>query len=343
MNKILVTGGAGYIGSHVVRQLGEAGYDLVVYDNCSTGFAASVLHGELVIGDLADVDRLYKLFSQHRFTAVLHFAASLVAPESVLYPLEYYANNTRNTLNLLRCCDVFNVKHLVFSSTAAVYGEPIHNPITETTLPQPINPYGRSKLVCEWLIQDQARISSLNYVILRYFNVAGADPQARIGQMTPNATHLVRAACDAALNRKPGVQIFGTDFPTPDGTGIRDYIHVEDLASAHLAALQYLEAGNESQVFNCGYGHGYSVRQVIDRVKAISGVDFPVIETERRVGDPACVTACADKITQILNWHPKYNTLDTIVRTALDWEIRRDRAAQASLGARLSASVGIMS
>ncbi|MGV0027887.1 UDP-glucose 4-epimerase GalE [Phormidesmis priestleyi] len=323
-HKILVTGGAGYIGSHVVRQLGEAGYEVVVYDNCSTGSASAVLFGELIIGDLADLDRLYKVFATHQFSAVLHFAASLIAPESVINPLDYYANNTRNTLNLLRCCDAFGVDKIIFSSTAAVYGEPAHNPVTEETPTLPINPYGRSKLMSEWLIQDTSRASNLRYVILRYFNVAGADPTGQIGQLNLEATHLIRAACDAALSRKPGVRIFGTDFPTPDGTGIRDYIHVEDLASAHLAALHYLEASHESQILNCGYGQGYSVKQVIDRVKAISGVDFSVIETDRRPGDPACVTACVDRIRQVLNWQPHYNNLDTIVRTALHWEIRRD-------------------
>ncbi len=321
--KVLVTGGAGYIGSHVVRQLGEAGYEIIVYDNCSTGVATAVLAGELVLGDLADLDRLYKLFAQNRFDAVLHFAASLIAPESVANPLDYYANNTRNTLNLLRCCEAFGIDQLIFSSTAAVYGEPGQHPVTEMTPTVPINPYGRSKLMSEWLIGDFGNASNLRSVILRYFNVAGADPQWRIGQMTP-ATHLIRAACDAALDRQPDVKIFGTDFATPDGTGIRDYIHVEDLASAHLAALRYLEAGNPSQVLNCGYGRGYSVRQVIDRVRAISGVVFPVVEASRRPGDPACVTACVDKIHQILDWQPQFDDLDTIVRTALHWEIRRE-------------------
>jgi UDP-glucose 4-epimerase len=280
------------------------------------------LHGELIIADLADIDRLYQVFAKHQFSAVLHFAASLIVPESVIHPLDYYANNTRNTLNLLRCCSVMGVNQIIFSSTAAVYGQPTENPVTESTPTLPINPYGRSKLVSEWLISDYEKSSQLRYVILRYFNVAGADPAGRLGQMS-QASHLIRAACDAALKRKPGVRIFGTDFPTPDGTGIRDYIHVEDLATAHLDALRYLEHNQESQIFNCGYGQGYSVRQVIERVKAISGVDFPVLETDRRTGDPACVTASADKIHKILGWQPRYNDLDQIVSTTLNWEMQR--------------------
>lgn len=321
--KVLVTGGAGYIGSHVVRQLGEAGYDVVVYDNCSTGSPQAVLHGQLVIGDLKDTEALYQVFSQHQFTAVLHFAASLNVPESVAHPLEYYANNTRNTLNLLRCCNDMGVKQIIFSSTAAVYGQPEVSPVTERTPTEPINPYGRSKLSCEWLIRDYAEASDLRYVILRYFNVAGAEPSGRLGQMTKDASHLIRVTCDAALKRRLGVKIFGTDFPTHDGTAIRDYIHVEDLATAHLDALAYLQQGKESQILNCGYGQGYSVRQVVERVKAISGKDFPVIETERRPGDPACVIACADKIRQVLGWEPKYNDLDQIVYSTLAWEMRQ--------------------
>ena len=318
--KVLVTGGAGYIGSHVVRQLGEAGYNIVVYDNCSTGVPQSVLHGELIIGDLGDIDRLYNVFGKHQFSAVLHFAASLVVPESVAYPLDYYANNTRNTLNLLRCCSVMDVNQLIFSSTAAVYGEPQENPVTESTPTLPINPYGRSKLMSEFMIQDYGLASRLRYVILRYFNVAGADPGGRIGQNLTNATHLIASACNAALKRQPEFKIFGNDFPTPDGTGIRDYIHVEDLAAAHVDALRYLERDGESQILNCGYGKGYSVRQVVERVKSISGVNFPVIEVERRPGDPACVTADAEKIKQVLNWQPKYNNLDNIISSLLAWE-----------------------
>ncbi len=322
--KVLVTGGAGYIGSHVVRQLGKAGYDVVVYDNCSTGSPKAVLHGELIIGDLGDVDLLYQVFLKHEFSAVLHFAASLSVPESVAHPLDYYTNNTRNTLNLLNCCSAMDINQLVFSSTAAVYGQPTENPVTESAPTQPINPYGRSKLASEWLIRDYGAASSLRYVILRYFNVAGAEPSGRLGQMSREASHLIRSACDAALKRKLGVRIFGTDFSTPDGTGIRDYIHVEDLAAAHLDALRYLEQNQESQILNCGYGQGYSVRQVIERVKAISGVDFPVLETDRRPGDPGCVIASADKIRQVLGWQPKYYHLDQIVDTTLAWEMQRE-------------------
>ncbi|MEA5557820.1 UDP-glucose 4-epimerase GalE [Nodularia spumigena] len=319
--KVLVTGGAGYIGSHVVRKLGEAGYDIVVYDNCSTGSPQAVLYGELIVGDLKDSTTLSQVFSQHEFTAVLHFAASLNVPESVSRPLDYYANNTCNTLNLLRCCEKMGVKQIIFSSTAAVYGQPEKIPVTEYTPTQPINPYGRSKLACEWLIRDYAQASDLRYVILRYFNVAGAEPGGRLGQMLRDASHLIRVSCDAALQRRTEVKIFGTDFPTPDGTAIRDYIHVEDLAAAHLDALTYLEQGKESQVLNCGYGQGYSVREVIERVKVISGVDFPVIDTERRPGDPACVIAGADKIGKLLGWQPKYNDLDKIVSSTLAWEM----------------------
>ena len=322
--KVLVTGGAGYIGSHVVRHLGEAGYDVIVYDNCSTGSADSILYGELILGDLADTERLYQVCSQNQFSAVLHFAASLIVPESVARPLDYYSNNTRNTLNLLQCCRIAGINKIIFSSTAAVYGEPEKVPVTESTPTNPINPYGRSKLMSEWLIQDYAAVSDLKYVILRYFNVAGAEPSGRLGQISPNATHLIKVACDAALKRKPEMLIFGTDFQTPDGTAIRDYIHVEDLASAHLDALRYLEKGNQSEIFNCGYGQGYSVREVVERVKAISETNFPVIETKRRPGDPACVMAESDKIRKMLNWQPRYNQLDTIIATNLAWEMQKE-------------------
>ena len=321
--KILVTGGAGYIGSHTVRQLGEAGYEVIVYDNLSTGSAKALLNGSLIVGDLADELSLSLAFAQHNFDAVLHFAASISVPESVANPLDYYANNTHNTLNLLRCCQKFEVNKFVFSSTAAVYGEPQENPVSESCATNPINPYGCSKLMSERMIRDYGFSSDFQYVILRYFNVAGADLAGRIGQSSQKASHLMKVACDAALGNLPAVGIFGTDFDTPDGTGIRDYIHVEDLAAAHIDALRYLEAGGESEILNCGYGQGYSVRQVLERLKEISGVDFPVIKLPRRAGDPACVIACGDRIRQVLGWQPQYNDLETILSTTLAWERKK--------------------
>jgi UDP-glucose 4-epimerase len=318
--QILVTGGAGYIGSHTIKQLGEANYDLVVYDNLSTGNTSAITHGELVVGDLADRQQLAQVFGAYGFDAVLHFAASISVPDSVVKPLDYYSNNTANTLNLLHCCQQFGVNKLIFSSTAAVYGQPEVNPITEDTIPQPLNPYGSSKLMSERLIRDYATASDLKYVILRYFNVAGAEVGGKLGQTGKKASHLLKVACDAALGQRSHVDIFGTDFDTPDGTGIRDYIHVDDLARAHVDALTYLNSDRPSQTLNCGYGQGYSVREVIEKVKEISGVDFTVIEAERRSGDPACVIAANDRITEILGWKPRYNDLDTIVRTALAWE-----------------------
>ncbi len=324
MNKqILVTGGAGYIGSHTIKQLGEAGYEIVVYDNLSTGVASALTYGTLVMGELVDRQQLSQVFAKYNFDAVLHFAASISVPESVIKPLDYYSNNTANTLNLLYCCDRFGVNKLIFSSTAAVYGQPTVNPITEATRPEPLNPYGSSKLMSERLIRDYAAASNLRYVILRYFNVAGAEMGGNLGQSGKNATHLLKVACDAALGKRPHVSIFGTDFDTPDGTGIRDYIHVDDLARAHVDALAYLnqtEPQMPSQILNCGYGQGYSVRQVIETVKKISGVDFKVIEAERRQGDPACVIAAAEQIRQTLGWQPRFNDLDLIVRSALAWE-----------------------
>ncbi len=318
--KILVTGGAGYIGSHTIKQLGEANYDLVVYDNLSTGNTTAISYGDLVVGDLADRQRLSELFAEHNFDAVLHFAASISVPDSVVKPLEYYSNNTANTLNLLHCCQQFGVNKFIFSSTAAVYGQPKVNPITEETITEPLNPYGSSKLMSERLIRDYAVASNLKYVILRYFNVAGAEVGGSLGQTGKKASHLLKVACDAALGQRSHVGIFGTDFDTPDGTGIRDYIHVDDLARAHVDALIYLNGDNSSQILNCGYGQGYSVREVIEKVKEISGVDFTVIEAERRAGDPACVIAANDRITEVLGWKPRFNDLDTIVRTALAWE-----------------------
>ncbi|MBE9167444.1 UDP-glucose 4-epimerase GalE [Pleurocapsales cyanobacterium LEGE 06147] len=317
--KILVTGGAGYIGSHTVKQLGEAGYDIVVYDNFSTGSSSAVLYGKFILGDLSDLQLLSQVFARHRFDAVLHFAASISVPESIAYPLAYYANNTRNTLDLLECCHKFAVERLIFSSTAAVYGETTE-PVQESSPTVPVNPYGRSKLMSERIIQDYSQVSNLKYVILRYFNVAGADLSGEIGESSKKTAHLIKVACDAALGRRSSVSIFGTDYPTPDGTGIRDYIHIQDVARAHIDALAYLESNGESQIFNCGYGQGYSVREILHKVKEISGTDFAIVEAERRAGDPACVIAVADKICQVLGWQPKYNSLDTIITTALAWE-----------------------
>ena len=321
--KILVTGGAGYIGSHTVRLLGEAGYEIIIYDNLSTGSAKALLHGSLVRGDLADEAALERVFSQHQFEAVIHFAASISVPESVANPLNYYANNTRNTLNLLRCCQKFGVNKFVFSSTAAVYGEPSENPVSESCPTNPINPYGCSKLMSERMIRDYGLSSNFKYVILRYFNVAGADLKGRIGQSSAKASHLMKVACDAALGNRPYVGIFGTDFDTPDGTGIRDYIHVEDLAAAHIDALRYLKGGGNSQILNCGYGRGYSVREVLEKLKEVSGIDFRVVESPRREGDPACVIARCDRIRRVLGWHPQYNNLETILRTTFAWEKKK--------------------
>ncbi|MGH8271051.1 MAG: UDP-glucose 4-epimerase GalE [Gammaproteobacteria bacterium] len=321
--KLLVTGGAGYIGSHVTRQLGEAGHEVVVFDNLSTGKAHAVIGAELVVGDLADGALLDALFARHAFDAVLHFAASIVVPESVADPLKYYANNTRNMINLLERVEHHGTPHFVFSSTAAVYGVPDVERVDEQTPLAPINPYGASKMMSERILADLSRAHpALRHVALRYFNVAGADPEARIGQETPEATHLIKVACQAALGQRDGVDIFGTDYATPDGTCIRDYIHVEDLARAHLDALEYLVAGGESTVLNCGYGRGASVREVLDVAQRVSGMDFPLREAGRRAGDPPRLVAANERIREVLGWQPRLDKLETIVAHAWAWEQR---------------------
>ena len=326
MGKVLVTGGCGYIGSHVVRQLSEAGYEVVVYDNLSTGFSDALIHGEqLVVGDLADTARLSALLADNDFAAVLHFAAAIVAPESVTNPLKYYSNNTRNTLNLLQACVRVGVPRFIFSSTAAVYGMPANGFASEESPTEPINPYGTSKLMSEWMLRDTAFAHPMKYVALRYFNVAGADPQARMGQRTPEATHLIKVSCQAALGMRDHVAIYGTDYETTDGTGIRDYIHIEDLAAAHLAALAYLEQGGESTRINVGYGKGATVHEVIAMVKKVSGVDFPAIEAPRRPGDPAMLVARADRIRTVLDWSPRFDCLETIVTDAWRWESKLNK------------------
>ena len=324
MSKILVTGGAGYIGSHTTLALNEAGYEVVVYDNLSTGRAEAVLPpARLVVGDLAETDRLDRLMQEEGFSAILHFAGSIVVPESVENPLKYYMNNTNNTTELIRLAVKNNIPRFIFSSTAAVYGMPDTPAVTEDSPTSPINPYGRTKLMSEWVIQDTAFAHpEFSFVILRYFNVAGADPEGRIGQCTPDATHLIKVASQAALGRREALHIFGTDYDTPDGTCIRDYIHVADLAGAHVLSLGHLEAGNPSGVFNCGYGHGYSVREIARAVQRVSGVDFPVVESGRRAGDPPALISDPARIRAAMNWTPAHDDIDAIALSAYAWESR---------------------
>ena len=317
---ILVTGGAGYIGSHVVRQLGEAGEDVITLDNLSTGFRDAVLHGDFVEGEVGNQALVSRLLTARGVDTVMHFAAATIVPESVEDPMKYYGNNTCATRNLLECCQDAGVAHVVFSSTAAVYGLPPAGVAREDTPTAPINPYGTSKLMSEWMLRDLAAASALRYVALRYFNVAGCDPEGRIGQSTEKATLLVKVACEAAVGTRDSVKIFGTDYETPDGTGVRDYIHVEDLARAHLDALDYLRGGGESEVINCGYGHGYSVREVLDAVARVNGAPLKIEEAPRRAGDPPSLIARADRVRKLLGWTPRYDDLDTIVTHALNWE-----------------------
>lgn len=320
INKILVTGGAGYIGSHVVRMLTNAGQPVVVLDNLSTGFSDAVLGADLVIGDTGDRETVRSVLKDHNVETVLHFAAHTIVPESVSNPLKYYGNNTCCTRNLLECCSEAGVKHFIFSSTAAVYGIPEGSSCNEDSPLDPINPYGTSKLMSEMMIRDLCKATDMRHVILRYFNVAGSDPEGRIGQSTENATLLIKVAAEVAVGKRQQLYVFGTDYPTADGTGIRDYIHVDDLADAHIQALNYLHKGGASATLNCGYGHGYSVKEVIDAVNRVNGTAITVKEEDRRAGDPPALIAEADKIRETLGWKPKYDDLDFIVKTSLDWE-----------------------
>jgi len=320
--RVLVTGGAGYVGSHVVKLLGERGHQMLTYDNLSTGHRWAVLYGELVKADLGEEGKLEEVFQAFRPEAVMHFAASVVVPESVREPLKYYRNNVENAFKLIGVCLRFGVKAFVFSSSAAVYGVPEEVPVKEEAPLRPINPYGSSKVMVEQALEDCSRAYGLPYVSLRYFNVAGADPEARIGQASREPTHLVTRALKAAAGKLPRIEIYGTDYPTPDGTCIRDYIHVEDLAEAHLLTLEYLLDGGRSRVYNCGYGRGHSVKEVIEEVKRVTGVDFSVVEGPRRPGDPPELVADPSRIKAELGWSPRYKDLGSIIETAWSWERR---------------------
>jgi UDP-glucose 4-epimerase len=318
---ILVTGGAGYIGSHMVYALRDAGERVAVLDNLSTGFDWAVAPGTpLIVGETGDQALVAKIIRDHDIEAIIHFAASIVVPDSVRDPLGYYRNNTVNSRALIECAVKGGVRHFIFSSTAAVYGNPVELPVREDAPTLPISPYGSSKLMTEIMLRDASAAHGLKHVILRYFNVAGADPQCRTGQSTNGATHLIKVAVEAALGLRAKVDVFGADYPTPDGTGIRDYIHVGDLVAAHCDALRQLRAGAPSSTLNCGYGHGFSVREVIDAVKRVSGVDFKVETAPRRAGDAASIVADSAQIRKALQWRPRYDDLSTIVGHALAWE-----------------------
>jgi UDP-glucose 4-epimerase len=320
---VLVTGGAGYIGGHMALALVDAGEPVLVLDNLSTGFAWAVPEGvKLIVGDTGDADLVAGLIKEHAIDAIAHFAAKIVVPESVSDPLAYYLNNVSNTRTLIETAIRGGVRTFIFSSTAAVYGETGAEPVSEEAALKPISPYGRSKLMVEWMLEDASRAHDFRYVALRYFNVAGADPKGRLGQSTPNATHLIKRAVQTALGVRPKMEIFGQDYPTRDGTCVRDFIQVSDLIDAHMDALTYLRAGGASLVCNCGYGHGQTVSEVVDVVKRVSGVDFPVVVSGRRAGDPAAIVAKADRVKRVLGWKPTRDNLDEIVRQALDWERR---------------------
>lgn len=319
--KILVTGGAGYIGSHVLNLLGmEGGHDIVVVDNLSTGRKEAMLYGRHVNESLENTQAIDELFAKENFEACIHFAGSIVVPESVEDPIKYYKNNTENSLNMIAHCVKHGVHKFIFSSTAAVYGDLEGGVCTEESITVPINPYGTSKLMTEYMLRDTSAATDMNFVALRYFNVAGANVDLKIGQCTPNATHLIKIASECASGKREKMAVFGTDYNTPDGTCIRDYIHVDDLAQAHVDALAYLKGGGESQIMNCGYGHGFSVRDVIAAVKKVTGVDIVTEDIERRAGDAEKLISVADKIRKTIGWSPKYDDLELIVKTAFEWE-----------------------
>ncbi|OPY13062.1 MAG: UDP-glucose 4-epimerase [Syntrophus sp. PtaB.Bin001] len=320
--RILVTGGAGYIGSHVVKALGEQGHELLVYDNLSTGHDWAVLYGKLVVGELEDSRLLNDAFQSFRPEAVLHFAASIQVEESVREPLRYYRNNVANTLNLLNAMDRHGVRNLIYSSTASVYGIPEKMPVVESMPLNPINPYGASKVMVEAVLRDIVQAKDFRYIALRYFNVAGADSRTRIGQAYSDATHLITRALKTAHGEFPKLSIFGTDYPTADGTCIRDYIHVDDLADAHIRALNYLTETGKTEIMNCGYGHGFSVKEVVTVAKKVTGIDFTVLETDRRAGDPPELIADSTKLRQLTGWQPRHDDLEFIIKTAWDWELK---------------------
>ena len=320
---VLVTGGAGYIGSHMTYALLDRGEDVVVLDNLTTGNRSLVSEkAKLVEGDVADQSLVKRLIKDRSVDALIHFAGSIVVPDSVAEPLAYYANNTVASRALMEACVDGGVRNFIFSSTATVYAEDAKQPLSETEPTVPISPYAKSKLMTEWMLADASRAYDFRHIVLRYFNVAGADPKGRTGQSSPRATHLIKRAAQVALGRVPHLDIFGTDYPTPDGTGVRDYIHVSDLVAAHLLALDALRAGAASSTFNCGYGHGASVRQVISTVESVLGRKLPVKESPRRPGDPPTLIADPSKIKAALNWKPTHDDLSEIVRSAFDWERR---------------------
>ena len=319
-NTVLLTGGAGYIGSHVALELLQEGYEIIVLDDLSRGFAAAVGACELVRGDTGDQELLMRLLDKRQVGAVMHFAGSTSVPESVEQPLRYYANNTAKSRALLQACVETGVRHFIFSSTAAVYGVPETGKATLQTPTEPVNPYGRSKLMTELMLRDVCAATPLSHATLRYFNVAGADPQGRIGQSTPASTLLIKAACEVALGKRARLYIHGTDYPAPDGTGVRDYIHVSDLAAAHVLALRHLQTGGESITLNCGYGHGYSVREVVQAVERAHGAPLTVVEAGRRPGDPPMLVADGSSARDLLGWRPRYDDLEFIVSTSYNWE-----------------------